>query len=103
LAWIRRKIQPASDEATAEIEQDAEALESLTDEINNVDYKLLIEMIKETQRSTVDNLNRIRSRTRIYDANFRKLKTHLELKTALDTVYEETEAAEIDKTIGFKN
>jgi len=56
--------------------------------MNDVDYASLIEMTKGAQLSTLDNLERIRKRCRLYDANFRAigLQLKLELNTAYDPV-----------------
>jgi len=60
---------------TDNIQDDVTALETLTSDMKEVSYRQVIECIKETQRSMIDNLQRIRKRTRIYDANFRKLSS----------------------------
>jgi len=64
-------------------------LELLTDDMNEVSYESLIEMTKGAQTSTIDNLERIRKRCRIYDANFRAIGTKLKLN--LSTIYDPDE------------
>jgi len=64
-------------------------LELLTDDMNEVRYESLIEMTKGAQTSTTDNLERIRKRCRIYDANFRAIGTKLKLN--LSTIYDPDE------------
>jgi len=48
-------------------------------------------MTKEAQHSSLDNLERVRKRSLLYDANFRKIVSHLIFEQA--TIYVPAESA----------
>jgi len=72
-----------------ETQQSIAEIESATEAMNDVDYASLGEITKGAQLSTLDNLERIRKRCRLYDANFRVIGTQLKLN--LNTVYDPVE------------